>query len=163
MTVREIKAPDVPGMLGAIDAEARETMKDARNPVKDIVNQEAPRKTGELQKALAPRSAKTATGAKLAISVGKRRRHGKVTAAQVLRWTTRGTGENREGPGKKKKIKSKRRFGRMTLPGGKKVYSVKGQEPKHYMVKIEARATPVVERECREGAKKAARAAELAG
>lgn len=148
-------------MLGAIDTEARKTMAAAAADLAPIVAREAPRgRTGKVASAMRPRVSRTATGQSLVIAPPRRPHSGKATIAQVVRWVTRGTGLYRTGPGVKSRIRASNPWQRLVLPGGKKVWSVRGQHPNAFVDRIRSIGTPRVERVLQEGAEDAARAVE---
>lgn len=158
MSVKAKPMPAERTILGVLDREARASVKAAQSEIAPIVAREVPRRSGKTAAALRPRVMRTASGASLSVGAG-RARHGAVTVAQVVRWVNRGTGLHRttglsvQGA---RRIRSKRPLGRMTLPGGKKVWSVKGQRPQPFMVRIHQIAGPRVQRRFAEGARDAA-------
>jgi hypothetical protein len=149
-------------MLGVIDAQARLAVKGAQQDIAPIVAREVPRKSGKTAAALRPRVSRTATGAALIVAAPRAKVHdGQATIADVVRWVNRGTGLYRDTPGPKKSIRSSRRPPRrMTLPGGMKRWTVKGQRPNEFMARIRALGTPRFEAACQTGAQDAARSAE---
>ena len=147
-------------MLSAIDLEAKAAMGEARVVVDGIVQRDTPKRTGRLAQALKPRVTRTKTGYSLTVKPPRGARHGDVTVAQVAKWVQTGTGLYREGPGPKHKVRAKNPLRRMTLPGGRRVWSVKGQHPDPFMARIERDATPRVQELADRGAERAARAAE---
>lgn len=164
MSVQGGKLPQPETLLSAIDLEARATVKRAQEEIAPIVASETPKgRTGRVARAMRPRVSRTATGAALLIAPPKKEAHDQwATIAQVVRWVTRGTGLEREGPGSKNWVHAKRwNYGeRMTLPGGKKRWRVKGQKANPFVARIYSRADPIVKRTFTEGATTAARAVE---
>jgi hypothetical protein len=158
MSVHEPKPLPPPAtILTAIDVQARAAMEAAKVDVAALVSRETPRSSGQTAAALKPRVSRTATGTGLTVGAPRGRKHGKATVAEVMRWVNSGTGMYREGPGPKHKIRAKSPLRRMTLPGGAKRWSVKGQRPDHFMLRIRRAGTPIVERAAEQGAQRAAR------
>jgi hypothetical protein len=161
MSVHVDKPPPNPAtILSTLDVQARETMKVAQADVATVVSSETPHSSGETARALAPRLSRTSTGVALLVGPPRGKRHGNVTVAQVVRWVTHGTGELREGPGPKRRIRAKNPLRRLKVGRGVARYSVKGQRPDHFMARIEQRGTPRVEAAAERGAQNAARALE---
>lgn len=156
------KMPSEATLLSVIDTGARKTMATARDAIAPIVSREVPKASGKTAAALRPRIARTSTGAALTVGAPRGKRHdGSATIADVVRWVQRGTGLYRTTPGPKRRIRSKRfPRRRLILPGGRKVWSVKGQHPNPFMQRIEQLGTPRVQKVCEEGARDAARAVE---
>lgn len=150
--------PSAESLLTVMDRGAQRTMRDAKAAVDPIVSLETPRSSGDLADKLRGKVTRTQTGYGLTVGVprGARDRSG-ATLADVARWVQRGTGIHREGPGPKRRIRSKRPLGRMTLPGGKKVRSVAGQRADPFMQRIHDKATPRVDQIVQEGALATAR------
>jgi hypothetical protein len=165
MSIEELSPPPRPEtVLTVIDLGARGSMKTAQEALRTIVASETPRVSGEVAAALRPRLSKTATGTALTVGAprGKKHGHGTATIADVMRWLNRGTGIYREGPGPKRKIRAKNPLKRMTLPGGAKRRSVKGQEPNPFMHRIREQGTLRVQEAAQEGAAQVARDLERA-
>jgi hypothetical protein len=152
--------PPLVSYLGIFDDAARTAMVAAQKELRPIVAREAPHHSGTLARRLGPRLSKTRTGAALTVGAPRGARDGKVTLAELVRWTTRGTGIYREGPGPHRRIRARNPLRRMTLPGGIKRWSVRGQHAKPYLQRIAAAGTPRVEQASREGAALAVRRAE---
>lgn len=147
--------PTAADVAKVLDAQARASMREAARAVEPIVRQEAP---GGLGQVMRPTVRKTPTGYRAVVAPPRRARYkGGATAAQVVRWVTRGTGLYRQGPGPKRKITSKRGvLGTMTLPGGTRVRTVRGQHPNPFVARAEQRSREPIERALREGAQRAA-------
>lgn len=163
MSVKADKMPAARTLLAAIDTTARQTVQKAGREVAPIVARETPHKSGQTAIALRPRVRRTPTGAALVVAPARGRRHAnsKATIAQVVRWVQSGTGVKRVGGGAKARIRSNRRPPRrLILPGGKKVWTVAGQDPNPFMGRIQAAGTLRVARVYRDGAADAARAVE---
>lgn len=165
MTVKADKLPGELALVRVIDEEAQAAIKRAQAHVAPIVSAETPRgRTGSLARAMKPKVAKTSTGARLTIQAPRGKRNGgQATIADIARWVTRGTGlyrttglENQRA----RRIRSSRPLGRMTLPGGRKVWSVKGQRPNPFLDRVQQRAGRRVEEILEQGADQAARAVE---
>lgn len=144
--------PPARTLLTALDTHARATMQTAQGEVSLIVAQETPRQSGQLAAAMRPRLSRTATGAALTVGPARGRMHGNITVAELVRLVTKGTGEFREGPGPKARIRAKNPLRRMVLPGGRKVWSVAGQHPQPFVRRIRELGTPRVERSAQRGA-----------
>lgn len=159
MSVSEGKPLPVATMLGAIDAKARQAVTVAKQAVSPIVAHEVPKRSGKTAAALRPRISRTATGVALTVSAPRGKAHGgQATIADVVRWVNRGTGLYRDTPGPKRQIRSSRHPPRrMTLPGGRKRWTVKGQHPNEFMARIRQLGTPRVQQAFEQGAKNAAR------
>lgn len=152
----EGKMPRPRAVRGALDQAARDTVRDVAAAVLPIVRDEAPGRLGE---AMTTNIRATPGGHTATIGPSPRKRYGSgsATGAQVVRWVTRGTGLYRQGPGRKRKITGKRGvFGTMTLPGGLKVRSVRGQHANPFVARAEQRAKPAAERAMKHGAERAA-------
>lgn len=149
-------------LLSAIDVQARRTVDNAKQALAPIVAREVPRgRTSKVAAALRPKVSRTQTGAAVTISAPRGRVHsGQATIAEVVRWITRGTGIYRQGGGARRRIRAKRLGRRMILPGGRAVWSVKGQRPNPFLDRIEAVGTLRVQRIFEQGARDAARAVE---
>lgn len=165
MSIKAEKIPPARTLLGVLDAQARETVGQARRVVKPIVTAQTPRHSGATAKALQPRVSRTKTGAALNVRAPRGRRHPSgATIAQVVRWVNRGTGLFREGAGAKAPIQPKgaraRRRGATLSVYGRPYRSVKGQKPNKFMDRIERQGTPKVRRAFEQGARRAARAVE---
>jgi hypothetical protein len=161
VSVRVVKPlPPPNSLLGALDLGAQATMKAAQAEIAPIVSAETPHKTGEMAAALRPRLGRTSTGRSLTVGAPRGRKHGRVTLAEVVKWVNDGTGLYRVGGGAKHRIRAKNPLRRMTLPGGAKRWSVKGQHPNAFMARIEIAGTSRVEAVMEQGAVDAARAAE---
>lgn len=164
MSIKANRPPAERTLLGAIDTQARRTVAQARAEIGPLVARETPRSSGRTAAALRPRVSKTPTGAALTIGAPKGKPHsGNATIADVVRWVNRGTGTLRAGPGPKRRIRSSRRPPRrLVLPGGKKVWSVRGQRANPFLGRIQTLGTPRVQRAFEHGATQAARAIEKA-
>jgi hypothetical protein len=165
VSIRADKLPPAQTLLGVIDVGARKAVALAQEEVAPVVAREVPRKSGKTAAALRPRVSRTATGAALSVRAPRGKLHGHVTIAEVVRWVNRGTGLYRTAglyvqPARL--IRSSRRPlpGRMTLPGGAKRWTVKGQHPNPFMARILSLGTPRVQSAAERGAKDAARAVE---
>lgn len=148
------RMPSPRQIMTVMDAHARLAVTEAKNVVVPVVRAEAP---GGLGAAMTGSVRKTATGHRLIVQAAPRKSYGKgsATGAQVVRWVNRGTGIYRKGPGAKRRIASKS-GGPMTLPGGREVLSVKGQQPNEFIARGKRRADPMVREQLREGARQAA-------
>lgn len=156
MSVTGTKPPSERSLVAVVDREQKRTVREAQQAVAPVVATETPRRSGKTAAALAPRVSQTTTGGAVSVRAARGRQHSQgVTVAQVVRWVNRGTGLYRT-TGPKRKIRSSRRFGRMTLPGGRKVFSVKGQHPNAFMDRIYRRADPQVTRVFEHGATRVA-------
>lgn len=155
--------PHVASIPSIVDQVAMDTMRDFARTMRPIVVRHTPRHSGQLTEALTPRTARTKTGRRMTIAVPKGRGHRGAAAstAQVLRWVGTGTGIYREGEGPKRKIRSKRVFGRMSIYG-KKVWTVKGQHAQHFMVRIQRAGDARFPAASAEGAQRCARELERA-
>ncbi len=153
MGVRAPKLPQGRTLLGIIDAEQRAGLQRAVDLTAAQVRTHAP---GGLGAAYEGRVTRTPTGHRGVVQPRRNARRGQSTAAEIARWVNRGTGVHRVGPGPKRPIRSKRIFGTMTLPGGKKVRSVQGQRPNPFVANASARALPRVERELEQAGRQAA-------
>lgn len=165
MSVTAKNLPSAVRLVGVIDREAQAAMKRAQQHVAPIVASETPRgRTGRLAAAMRPRVSRTTTGARMIVQAPRGRRGAsQATVAQVARWVTRGTGLYRTtgtDVQPARRIRSTRRLGRMTLPGGRKVWSVKGQRPNPFLNRVLQRSAPQVEQILQRAAADAARAAE---
>lgn len=152
----EGKMPRPRAVRGALDKAARDTVRDVAAAVLPIVRSEAPGRLGE---AMTTTVRQTPEGHTATIAASPRRRYGSsgATGAQVVRWVTRGTGLYRQGPGRKRKITSKRGvLGTMTLPGGLRVRTVKGQHSNPFVARAEQRAKGAAERAMKHGAERTA-------
>lgn len=159
MAVKVVKPLDPRTALTAIDTEAYETMKRAGQLVQPIIDADTPRVSGRVAAALKPRVRRTATGAGLRIGATRGRRHGNVTAAQVVRFVTQGTGVYGYSH---KPIRPKGRKALFLREFGKDVRSVRGQRPNPFLDRIKQTADLKVQAEQQRGAERAARAAERA-
>jgi hypothetical protein len=131
-------------ILSVLDEHAKDAMTEARDVTRTLLRAEAPGKLGE---AMTGSVTKTPTGYRAQIAPPRRKRYppGEATVAQVVRWVNRGTGIYRQGPGRKRKITSKKGVLRpMILPGGRKVRSIKGQRPNPFLARVETRIEPLV-------------------
>lgn len=145
-------------ILGVLDAHAKLALTETKNIVLPLTRGEAP---GGLGSEIRGAVRKTPTGYRATIAPPRRKRYkdGEATVAQVARWVSRGTGIYRKGPGRKRPITGKRGVLRpMTLPGGRRVRSMKGQRPNPFIARAEAKALVPVERAIRGGAERAAQA-----
>lgn len=150
------KMPEPRKIMGTLDAHARTAVKAAGEAALPIVQAEAP---GRLGRAFETSVRKTPTGQRVTVAPQTRKRYGSGTATgvQVVRWVTRGTGLYRQGPGRKRKITSKRGvLGTMTLPGGRVLRTVKGQHANNFVARAEPRAAAAADRAIRAGAEHAA-------
>ena len=154
MAVRAPKLPQGRTMLGIIDAEQRAGLTRAADLALADVRAAAP---GGLGGDYQARVTRTATGNRAVIAPRRGARRGRSTAADIARWVTRGTGIYRQGSGPKRPIRSKRLFGTMTLPGGRRLRSVKGQRPNPFIARAMVRTRPRVERELEQAADVAAK------
>lgn len=142
-------------ILAVLDAQAKIAMVEAKEIVAPLVEQEAP---GQLGAAMTAAVKRTPTGYRASVQSPRNRtyRGGEATVAQVVRWVNKGTGVLRDGPGPKKRITSRRGvLGRMTLPGGKRVRSVRGQKPNAFIARAEIRAAGPVKIALENGARRA--------
>lgn len=143
-------------ILGVLDLHAKLALTEAKEILAPLVEQEAP---GELGAAMTASVRRTPTGYRASVQPprNKHYRSGEATVAQVVRWVNRGTGLYREGPGPKKRITGRHgRLARMTLPGGKRVRSVRGQKPNPFLARAETRAAAPVQLVLQAGARRAA-------
>lgn len=150
------KMPAPRAVRGVLDQAARQAVREAAAVALPIVKGEAP---GGLGAAMQVTIRQTPNGHEATIGPSPRKKYkaGGATGAQVTRWVTRGTGIYRKGPGRKRPITSKRGvFGTMTLPGGVRVRSVKGQRPNPFVARAKHRADDAAERAIRRGAARAA-------
>lgn len=150
------KMPQPRKILGTLDDHARAAVKAAGDAALPIVRAEAP---GRLGRAFEASVRKTPTGQRVTVAPTTRKRYGPgvATGAMIVRWVTRGTGLYRQGPGRKRKITSKRGvLGTMTLPGGRVLRTVKGQHANPFVARAEPRAQAAADRAIREGATRAA-------
>lgn len=157
----EGKVPRPTRILGVVDEHARMALRDVTQQiVLPAAREEAP---GGLGQAITASVRRTPEGHRAVVQASPRKAYkgSGATGAQVVRWVTRGTGIYRRGPGPKRRITSKRGvLGTMTLPGGTRVRTVRGQRPNPFVARAEDRTRARVERAVRESARKAA--AELA-
>ena len=150
------KMPTPRAVRGALDQAARSAVRDAGRAALPIVRDEAP---GGLGSAMQATVRETPRGHSVRIAAAPRKKYGggQATGAQVVRWVSRGTGVYRKGPGRKRPITGKRGvLGTMTLPGGVRVRSVKGQRPNPFVERAKTRADAAVKVAVRVGAQKAA-------
>jgi hypothetical protein len=149
------KMPTPRAVRGALDQATRDATRDTGRAVLPVVRGAAP---GGLGAAIELSVRQTADGHSATIGPAKRKRYkGGVTGARVVRWVTRGTGVYRSGLGRKRPITSKRGvLGTMTLPGGIRVRSVKGQRPNPFISRASDRATAAAKRAAHKGADHAA-------
>jgi hypothetical protein len=165
VTVKAKKLPAPQTLLAVFDDEARKAGEHAREQIAPIVSRETPRKRGVTAAALAPRVRRTPTGVALTVGAPRGKMHpSKARIAQVVRWVNRGTGLYRTtglDVEPARPIRSNRfPRRRLILPGGRKVWSVKGQHPNTFMERIETLGTLPVEEAFEKGARDAARAIE---
>jgi len=162
----ENQLPPESTLLGVIDTGARNAMKMAQQAVSPVVTREVPRRSGRTAAALSPRVYRTSTGAALLVAPPRGKMSGKVRISQVVRWVNRGTGLYRTtglDVQPARRIRSKRiPPRRLILPGGRKVWSVKGQHPNPFMARIMELGTPRVQKACEDGAVETARTVEEA-
>jgi hypothetical protein len=152
----EGKMPEPRKIIGTIDAHARTAVKAAGEAALPIVRAEAP---GRLGRAFEASVRKTPTGQRVTVAPMTRKRYGSgvATGVMVVRWVTRGTGLYRQGPGRKRKITSRRGvLGTMTLPGGRVLRTVKGQHANPFVARAEPRAAAAADRAIRADAVRAA-------
>lgn len=149
--------PDPRRVHATLDAALRDAARDTAATVLPVVRDAAP---GGLGVALTTNVRRTAEGYRATVGPSDRKRYrGGATGAQVVRWVTRGTGLYRVGPGRKRKITSKRGvLGTMTLPGGRRVRTVRGQHPNPFVARAEHRARDAAKRAMQKGAERAATA-----
>jgi hypothetical protein len=143
-------------ILGVLDTHARGALRDVATLVEPLVRAEAPGGLGDAMKATVR---KTPTGYRATVAAPRNKPYkgGTATSAQIVRWVNRGTGIYRQGAGPKRPITGRRGvLGRMTLPGGQRVRSVKGQHPNPFIARAEDRARAPVDRALQNGAHKAA-------
>jgi hypothetical protein len=127
-------------ILTVVDTEARGALQDLKRIADDAIQSEGPKRTHHLVDGFQERVTKTKTGHQLVIAPQRNKRHPSgATIAEIVRWTTRGTGLYREGAGGKRRIRSSRHGRRMVLPGGRKVWSVKGQRPNDFVTRAKDR------------------------
>lgn len=160
MSVSDVRVtgemPTQRAVRGALDKATRDAARDAGRAALTIVKNEAP---GGLGSAIALQVRETSDGHSATVGPPKSKRYGTggASGAQVVRWVTRGTGIYRKGPGRKHPITSKRGvLGTMTLPGGTRVRSVKGQRPNPFMSRASDRATAAAKRAAHRGADRVA-------
>lgn len=152
----EGRMPEPRKILGTLDEHARAAVKAAGDAALPIVRAEAP---GRLGRAFESSVRKTPTGQRVTVAPTTRKRYGSgvATGVMVVRWVTRGTGLYRQGPGPKRKITSKRGvLGSMTLPGGRRLRTVKGQHANPFVARAEPRAAAAAGRAILGGAEHAA-------
>lgn len=151
--------PDPNRILHVLDDHAKDAVTAAKDIVVPLAKAEAPGRLGDV---ITGSVRKTPTGHRAVVQPakrGQRYRNSDATVAQVVRWVNRGTGIYRQGPGPKRPITGKRGVLRpMTLPGGRRVRSIKGQKPNPFIARAETRALAPVERALRAGAERAAQA-----
>lgn len=143
-------------IIGVLDAHARIALNEAKAITMPLVKEEAP---GDLGAAMTGSVRRTTTGYRATVSAPrkKRYRNGKATVAQVARWVNKGTGIYRTGGGPKKPITGRHgKAGLMTLPGGKRVRSVRGQHPNPFIARAQTRALAPVTAALQAGARSAA-------
>ena len=142
VTGRGLPAPA--RILDVLDDHAKQAAKEATDVTRTQLRAQAP---GKLGAAITGSVRKTPTGYRAQVAPPRRKRYppGEATVAQVVRWVNRGTGIYRDGPGRKRKITSKKGVLRpMILPGGRRVRSIKGQKPNPFLARVEQRAAPLV-------------------
>ena len=149
------KMPTQRAVRGVLDKATRDATKDAGKAAQMVVKNVAP---GGLAAAIELQVKQTTDGHMATVGPSKNKRYkGGATSAQITRWVTRGTGVHRKGPGRKRPITSKRGvLGTMTLPGGIRVRSVKGQRPNPFISRASDRATAAAKRAAHKGADHAA-------
>lgn len=139
MSVKADRLPSATKITKAVDVGARRSLQRAQRTMKAVVAAEVPG-AGAVERALQPRVSQTSTGHALTIGAPRGARHPSgATINEVIRWNNRGTGVRRVGPGAKSEIHSPRLFpygAAMTLPGGAKRLTVKGQGANPYMERI---------------------------
>lgn len=143
-------------IIGVLDTHAKLALTEAKAVVLPLARAEAP---GDLGDAMQGAVRKTPTGYRATVAPPRRKRYktGEATVAEVARWVNRGTGIHRRGPGPKRPITGRMGVLRpMTLPGGRKVRSVKGQKPNPFIARAEQRAAVPVARVLHAGAQHAA-------
>jgi hypothetical protein len=155
----EGNVPKPARVLGVIDEHARMALREAtQQVVLPAARDEAP---GGLGRAMTASVRRTPEGYRAVVQASPRRAYkgSGATGAQVVRWVTRGTGVYRRGPGPKRPITSKRGvLGTMTLPGGLRVRSVRGQRPNPFVARAEDRTRARVNQVMHESARRAAAA-----
>jgi hypothetical protein len=157
MSVIERPLPPLSTFLTVIDTGARKAMTAARDDIAPIVSRETPRSSGRTAAALRPKVSRTSTGAALVVGAPRGKRHGNVTVAEVVQFVNKGTGLYGY---KHRRIRAKNKLRRMTLPGGQKRWSVRGQKPNPFMLRIRDAGTPRVQAAAEAGATETARAVE---
>lgn len=143
-------------VLGTLDQAARAAAQEAKRAAEPVFRRETPGR-GRLRATMKARAGKSATGYQVTIRPTGIHPSG-VPAWQVARWVTRGTGLFRTtGPGRRGLIRASKPWKRMTLPGGAKRWTVKGQKANPFIERAERRASPIVIRTFEQGAAQAAR------
>lgn len=154
MSIKADPLPSATKITKAIDTGARRSLQKAQRTMKAVVAAEVPG-SGAVERALQPKVQQTSTGHALHIGAPRGARHPSgATINQVIRWNNRGTGVRRVGPGPKNVIHSPRWFpygAAMTLPGGAKRMTVKGQAANPYMERIGRAGDLRVEQLVKEG------------
>lgn len=161
MSVTGKDLPKEAVILATLDKASHQAIERARSDLAPIVTSQVPRgRTGSLEHALEPRAQKTPWGSALVVGPRRGAHHASgPTIAQVVRWVTRGTGLERQGPGAKAPLHSPRWLygAEMILPGGKARLTVRGQKANPFLERIRSIGTPRVERALKQGAEDAAR------
>jgi hypothetical protein len=139
------KAPAPSTVLSVLDIEGQKSMRSVRVYVVPVVRTMAPKLSGDLAGGINGRVTKQKDGYRLQIRPSRGQ-------GKKMRWVTRGTGVYREGPGPKAPITPKRPGGELTLPGGRKYASVKGQKPNDFMARADRQTRRRAEILIRQGA-----------
>jgi hypothetical protein len=144
-------------VLGAIDTSARATAGRARALALPVVQRTIPARSGRLRQGTRPSVRRTPVGYIIRFAPTSRVRYPNgVTAAEVFRWVSGGTGVH--GP-RKRRI-TPRRSRAFALPSGFRSTDLEGQKPQHLFERAQTSADALVERTLAAGAYEAARAAE---
>jgi hypothetical protein len=161
VTVEGKPLPPAETFLHVIDQEAEATVRAAGRTLGPIIARETPRHSGRLEKGLKPKVTKTPTGRALSVGAAYGGKHGadRITLAQLVRILSRGTGMYRVGAGAHRPILPKPPHKALSI-FGRKVASVRGQHPKHFMYDIERAGMGRVLAEYDRGSERAARAVE---
>lgn len=166
MTVRADKLPPIPTILAAVDTGARNAANRARSAATPVVRSCLPTASGRLRRGVTGRVQRTPTGYALVFAASTRIRYpggrgartarGGVSAREVLRFVTRGTGVyGRLGhpitPANAKAFR---------LPNGWTGESVRGQRGHPYMARARSASNGLVLHTFEHGADAAARLVE---
>lgn len=159
MTVRATPPPAVDRMVRELDLGARATVNLARTHATPVIRAVFPVQSGKLRRGITGRVGRTATGYRLEFAATSRVRYRSgVSAREVLRFVTRGTGVYGRGG---RPIRPRRRKA-FSLPNGWVGETVRGQRGHPYMTMAQYAADGSIVRTFQAGVVNATAAAERA-